>query len=576
MNEVLADVYSITGDEKYLRLARRFSHREILDPLLRHEDRLTGRHANTQIPKVIGLQRIAALTGDQAGAAGARFFWETVTQRRSVAFGGNSVAEHFNDPSNFRGLLEHREGPETCNTYNMLRLTEQLFSEHPEGRLADFYERALYNHILASLNPRVPGYVYFTPIRPAHYRVYSQPEQGFWCCVGSGMENPGKYGQFIYATSPRTVWVNLFIASELRTDELTLRQETHFPDEERTSLLVSAAPNYPVTFQLRHPQWLEAQGFSVALNGQPLTPAPSPIDGYVSVTRTWNTGDRLELTLPMRSSVERLPDGSPWFAFFHGPILLAQPVSGPEQTGLRAGAGRGDHVARGPLVPMEQSPVLLTDPTQVLNYLHPEPSAGPLHFRLQGAVYPENADGLPLRPFFRLHDTRYQLYWEATTREGLAERQARLAAAEKARLAREAATLDAVAIGEQQSEVDHAFVGQGTEAGEFNGRRWRHGPRFAYTLRTQEATEAVLVITLNGGDRDRTFSILANGYLLATAVLRGESPGNFIDRHYTLPPEVLRASGGQLTVEFVAAPGSVAGGLFDLRLLRSQPSPAGP
>ena len=135
-------------------------------------------------------------------------------------------------------MLEHREGPETCNTYNMLRLTGQLFASQPEAVYADFYERALYNHILASINSANPGYVYFTPIRPGHYRVYSQPDQGFWCCVGTGMENPGRYGEFIYAQATNGLYVNLFIASEITVTNLglTLRQETAFPDEPRTTL----------------------------------------------------------------------------------------------------------------------------------------------------------------------------------------------------------------------------------------------------------------------------------------------------------------------------------------------------
>ncbi len=186
MNEVLADLYAITHDPKYLTLARRFCHKAVLDPLEQKQDRLTGLHANTQIPKVIGLERIAALTGDQAADTGARFFWDTVTSHRSVVFGGNSVSEHFNDPKDFQGMLEHREGPETCNTYNMLRLTEQLFATEPRASYADYYERALFNHILSAINPSHPGYVYFTPIRPGHYRVYSQPGQCFWCCVGTG------------------------------------------------------------------------------------------------------------------------------------------------------------------------------------------------------------------------------------------------------------------------------------------------------------------------------------------------------------------------------------------------------
>ncbi|MFG0256131.1 MAG: beta-L-arabinofuranosidase domain-containing protein, partial [Rhodopirellula sp. JB053] len=217
MNEVMADIFAITGDIKYLKAARRWNHRSLFDPLVAHQDRLTGMHANTQIPKIIGMERIAALTEDTSEHSGAKFFWKTVSENRCVAFGGNSVREHFHAPDNFLEMLKDREGPETCNTYNMLRLTEQLFAAEPNAAYADFYERAFYNHILSAINVERPGYVYFTPIRPKHYRVYSQPENCFWCCVGTGMENPGRYGQFIYAKAKDGVYVNLFVASELTT-----------------------------------------------------------------------------------------------------------------------------------------------------------------------------------------------------------------------------------------------------------------------------------------------------------------------------------------------------------------------
>ena len=198
MNEV-ADVYALTRDHKYLRLAEPFSHRALLEPLRRHEDPLTGLHANTQIPKAIGYARIAALGGDASWRDAATFFWERIVGHRTVAFGGNSVREHFNPADDFSSMIESREGPETCNTYNMLRLTEQLFAHEPSARYVDYYERALFNHILSTQHPEHGGFVYFTPIRPRHYRVYSQPSQTFWCCVGSGLENHTKYGRFIYA-----------------------------------------------------------------------------------------------------------------------------------------------------------------------------------------------------------------------------------------------------------------------------------------------------------------------------------------------------------------------------------------
>ena len=256
MNETLGcDIYALTGDKKYLELARRFNHKAVMEPLEHYQDKLTGLHANTQIPKVIGMERIAALAQDETLHDGAKFFWDTVTQHRSLAFGGNSVSEHFNDLNDFSRVIEHREGPETCNTYNMLRFTEQLFAAEPKAAYADYYERALYNHILASIHPEKPGYVYFTSIRPDHYRVYSQPEHAFWCCVGTGMENPGRYGEFIYARAQDGLCVNLFIPSELSVSDqnMVVRQETRFPDEPRTQLTLQLDEPITFTLNIRHP-----------------------------------------------------------------------------------------------------------------------------------------------------------------------------------------------------------------------------------------------------------------------------------------------------------------------------------
>jgi len=569
MNEVLADLYAITGDHKFLKAAGRFNHHAILDPLIHQEDKLTGKHANTQIPKVIGLERIATLTGDQSAEAGARFFWNTVTQHRSVAFGGNSVSEHFNDPHDFHGLLLNREGPETCNTYNMLRLTEELFARAPAAPYADYYERALYNHILASINPTHPGYVYFTPIRPDHYRVYSVPGEGFWCCVGTGMENPGRYGEFIYARARDGIYVNLFIASELQDAPLglTLRQDTAFPDEERSRLTLRLTRPQTFTLHLRQPGWVAPGTFAVTVNGEPVAVTSAP-SSYVAVRREWQDGDKVELTLPMHTTVEGLPDGSPWYAILHGPIVLAHPAGTWELTGLRADDARMAHVAAGPELPLDQAPVLLADAKAIPAKVVADPAAGPLHFRLVDIVEPPAPNGLDLIPFFRLHDARYQMYWETTSREGLAARQLALAAAERARAAREAATLDQVTPGEQQPETEHAFQGEATETGIHNGRHWRHGREFQYTLNTRGEKHVTLAVTYSGNDSGRQFDIFANGTLIATQELVGEKLGEFVEKQYPLPDAVLAAaSDGRVTIRFVARK-VLAGGVFDIRLLR--------
>jgi hypothetical protein len=570
MNEVLADLYAITGNEKYLRLARRFCHKAVLDPLMRHEDQLTGKHANTQIPKVVGLARIASLTGDDQAASGARFFWENVTGKRSLAFGGNSVSEHFNDPRDFSRMLEHREGPETCNTYNMLQLTRQLFASQPEAACADYYERALYNHLLASINPERPGFVYFTPIRPQHYRVYSQPDKCFWCCVGTGIENPGRYGEFIYALATNGLYVNLFIASEFTVTNLglTLRQNTAFPDEGRSHLTLKLTQPAEFTLQVRHPRWVAAGELAVRVNGESVPVASAP-SSYVALRRLWRDGDHVSLELPMRTTVERLPDGSDWVAILHGPILLAAPAGTNNLQGLYANDSRMGHVAAGPLVPLDRVPVLLASANDVPQHVKPDPAGGKFCFRLTEVVEPPVDDGLPLIPFFRLHNARYQMYWQLTTKEQLAARKERLAAEERAMALREANTLDRVAAGEQQPEVEHDFAGENTDTGQRNGRRWRRGEWFQYALSARGEKAVELVVTYWGGDAGRAFDILANGVLLATETLSGSRPGQHIEKQYPIPANALAAAGGErITIRFAARRGSGAGPVYEVRLMK--------
>ncbi len=569
MNEVLADIYAITDDQKFLDASKRFNHEAVFEPLENGRDELTGMHANTQIPKIIGMERIAALAGDEQLHKGAAFFWDTVTRNRTIAFGGNSVSEHFNDPHDFHGLLMHREGPETCNTYNMLRLTEELFASEPNAAYADYYERALYNHILASIDPDEPGYVYFTPIRPDHYRVYSVPEQGFWCCVGTGMENPGRYGEFIYARAKDGVYVNLFIASELKDAALglTLRQDTAFPDEESSRLTLTLDKPQTFSLRLRQPAWVAAGRFTVKVNGADVSIDSAP-SSYVSINREWRDGDTVEIALPMETYVEALPDGSPWYAILHGPIVLAHPAGDWDMPGLRADDSRMAHVASGPFLPLDKAPVLLTDAASIADNIVPDPEAGSLHFRLKDVVEPAVSDGLSLIPFFRLHNARYQMYWETTTREGLAARKERLAEAERAAAAREAATVDSVAPGEQQPEVEHDYYGEDTQSGIHNGRRWRHGKLIQYTLDTRDEPAVSLSITYSGDDSGRTFDIFANDTLIATQNLTAEKRGFFIEKLYSIPAEVLAsAPDGKLTIKLVARKW-LAGGVYDVRLLR--------
>jgi hypothetical protein len=571
MNEVLADVHAITGDPKYLALAQRFSQRSLLSSLLLHQDRLTGLHANTQIPKVVGYARIAELGGDPSWRDAARFFWDTVITHRSVAFGGNSESEHFNPTDDFSRVVETRQGPETCNTYNMLRLSEALYRHEPAARYADYYETALYNHILSSQHPDHGGFVYFTPIRPSHYRVYSQPESCFWCCVGTGMENHGKYGTFIYAHAGDTLYVNLFAASTLDWRELgvTLRQETRFPDEPTTRITLSTPTPRRFTLRLRHPSWLAADSLTVRVNGtvQPVASLPS---SYASLTREWRDGDQIEIELPMRTTVERLPDGSDYVAVRHGPIVLAARTGTEDLDGLIAGDSRMGHEAAGPLAPLHRAPMLVGDPATLADSIHPVPGK-PLTFTATGIIQPAAFAGLELVPFFRVHDSRYMLYWRTTTPERYPALVAAEEAAETARLDLEKRTVDRVTPGEQQPEVEHAFAGEGAQSGVTQGRHWRSATAwFSYRLKPQPGAPLLLQVTYRTAKPARQFEILLGDHTLATLDTATQAGETLVTATYPVPEAQLAAApDAALTVKFAARPGSSTAQILDVRLVRA-------
>lgn len=569
INEAFADVAVITGDKKYLALARRLSHRALLDPLLQHKDALNGLHANTQIPKVIGYERIAQLSGDSAWASAADFFWYTVTRNRTISIGGNSVREHFHPADDFSSMLESREGPETCNTYNMLKLSKDLFLSRPSATYMDFYERAVYNHILSSQHPN-GGFVYFTPIRPRHYRVYSQPQAGFWCCVGTGMENHGKYGEMIYAHNDKDLFVNLFIPSTLQWKEkgLAVKQETIFPNAERTRLTLTLHSPLPFAIRFRYPSWVADGKLKARVNNRDV-PVNRDANSYVSIHRTWKSGDVLTIALPMEVKAEFLPDSSQWLSFVRGPIVLAAATDHTDLIGLRADSSRMGHIANGPLYPIEEAPMIISADKDFAKVIKPVKGKA-FTYTASGLLYPANDKHLLLVPFYTLHDTRYMLYWRFATPQQLQGIREEMRKTEEAKLALEAKTVDQVTPGEQQPENDHNFKGEATESGVYRNRHWRHATGwFSYDLRNSKGEARSLRITYFGGDKDRSFDILVNGTLLKKVELDGSKGDAFFEVDYPLPHEIATGGSGQvLTVKFVARPGSRAGGIYAIRLMR--------
>ena len=569
MNEVLADVYAITNDKKYLTLAQRFSHNAILDPLVAQQDKLTGLHANTQIPKVIGFKRIGDLTGNQDWQHAAQFFWQTVHDHRTVAIGGNSVKEHFHDDKDFSSMVNDVEGPETCNTYNMLKLTEMLYLSDAKVSYADYYERALYNHILSSQRPETGGFVYFTPMRPNHYRVYSQVDKGMWCCVGSGIESHAKYGEFIYAHKDDQLYVNLFIPSVLnwREKNIQISQNNIFPDEEKTQITINSSKKFALN--IRYPQWVGAGELQVRVNKKLVKITAKPGE-YVNIDRRWRKGDKVEVLLPMKTQLEQMPDQSNYFALLHGPIVLAaktNPFDG-EKLNFIADDSRMGHIAQGQVCPLEAAPLFVSNTTEFMSSI--KPVAGkPLTFTATDVLKGKDADKIEFIPFFRLHDSRYMIYWPYSTPENLSKLQEATAKKESEKLALDAITIDQVAPGEQQPESDHFFKAEGADTGLNKGMRWRHATSWmSYELTDKKLEAKTLRLSFSTLDAGRQFDLLINGKLISAITLTADAPQEIYSRDFPIPDAVVKSSKGKLSLKFVARNNSIAGGLYGLRLLR--------
>lgn len=568
MNEVFANVASIAKDQKYMQLAKRFSHRALLDPLLEQKDALTGLHANTQIPKVVGFMRIAMLTNDKQWAGAADFFWQTVTHNRSISFGGNSVREHFNPVDDFTPMLESREGPESCNSYNMLKLTKELFLTKPSSKYMDYYERTMYNHILSTQHPG-GGFVYFTPIRPNHYKVYSSPQESFWCCVGSGIENHGKYGELIYAHTATALYVNLFVPSTLEWKEkgLTVTQQTKFPFSEETSVKLSSQKPQRLSVMLRKPSWVDGN-VTVLVNGE-IVKAADGSSGYLAINRTWKKGDVITMRLPMKTIAEPLPDGSHWVSFVHGPIVLAAATDTTDMKGLKANGSRWGHIANGKLESMEDAPLLVMNDLSLAQKLT-ETDTNKMIFTVSNLVNQEKYRNLQLVPFYQLQDTRYVIYWPYTSKQELPELQRKIKETEQAKQQLEATTIDVVYPGEQQPEADHHYRGENTKAGFYHERHFRSGSGwFSYELKNIDNKARKLAFVYYGTDKDRQFEVFANDQYIGAFDLRGTEGNEFVTRLIDLPPTLRNVP--NITILFKAkAPKSIAD-VYELRLLKEPP-----
>ena len=571
MNEVLADAYAITREQKYLDCAKRFSHKRLFTPMSQRQDCLDNMHANTQVPKVIGFERISELSGNEDYHMASSFFWDIVTGERSLAFGGNSRREHFPAKDACMDFINDIDGPESCNTNNILKLTEDLHRRNPEARYADYYELATFNHILSTQHPEHGGYVYFTPARPRHYRNYSAPNEAMWCCVGTGMENHGKYGQFIYTHVGDALFVNLYAASQLDWKErgITLRQETAFPYSENSTITIAEGKG---TFNLmvRYPGWVHPGEFKVSVNGKPVDIITGP-SSYVSIHRKWKKGDAVNIHFPMHSSLRYLPNEPQYVALMHGPILLGMKTGTESMASLIADDSRFGQYAGGPKQPIDKAPILINnDIASIPSQLTPV-SGKPLHFTLSTRM--ENKIEGELQPFFEIHDSRYMMYWLALTESSYKQYIDNIAKQEQERQALEASTVDKVQPGEQQPETDHQMETDESYTGNTNNvfyRDARNGHYFSYLMQTDGLTNLKLRLKYWGvGEwKSHEFDIYIDDVLLRSINNTGKYRiSEFKAETYDIPATLLQDK-KQVRVKFVAKPNKQIGEIYEVRLIK--------
>jgi DUF1680 family protein len=551
VQETLADLYEDTGNEQYLKIARVFHHEEIIDPLAQGEDILPGKHGNTQIPKLIASSRLYEITGNEEDRKPAEFFWETVVNHHSYVTGGHGNHEYFGEPDKLRNRLSDGT-TETCNVYNMLKLSRHLFIWEPRAEVADYYERALFNHILSSQHPETGEVIYNLSLEMGGHKHYQNPEW-FTCCVGTGMETHSKYGSNIYYYNDSDLYVSQYIASQVHWKEkgVTVIQKTDFPEDQGTHFTFSMEKPSAFTFYLRYPVWAE-NGIEIDINGK-LQKVDAMPGSFLAISRNWKDGDLLDVRFPFTLRLETMPDDEDRIAVFYGPLVLAGDL-GPVEDER---AQERDYV-----------PVFMSenrDPNLWLEKVEGEANT----YKTKGIGHPRD---IMLKPFYQTHDCRYSIYFDLFTEEKWAEHQAAYEAEMERKKKQEELTYDAFQPGEMQTERDHNFTGEKLNMLEdFKNRKARGAERggwLAFDMKVIGGQPMALVLEYWGGfTGSKTFDVLVENQKIATENISGKKDGAFLDVQYEIPEE-LTVNANKITVKLMPHEGHRAGPFFYARTIK--------
>ncbi|WP_270348980.1 glycoside hydrolase family 127 protein [Bacteroides intestinalis] len=570
INESYITVYEITGDKKYLKWAKLLNDEDMLIPAAEERDILNGWHANTQIPKFTGFEKVYNYTQEDKYTRAAQFFWETVVDKHTWVIGGNSTGEHFFPVDQFEKRVPSDGGPESCNSVNMMRLTETLYQDYGRMKMVDYYERVLYNHILANYDPHEGMCTYYTSMRPAHYRIYGTQHHSFWCCTGTGMEAPAKFGKMIYAHQGSELYVNLFMPSELNWKDkgVKLVQNTDFPDNNKVVFVINTAAGAHFTLNIRKPHWSTAKKMTVWVNGKKMQLAPNT-EGYVQLDRSWSNGDKVEVELTPQVTVEYLKGSDKYAAFLYGPVVLAAKV---DNNGLEeAYSFRFPKRTVATLeIPMLTAPALIGSLDKIKKAVSRK-SDKELVFECSSEVASTTFE---LIPFNRIHFNRYAIYFPLYKQ--MKDYQAVYDQEKKTILENEmlqANTVDHVLIQSPLSESDHKLAGVNMDWGEAYGRSWRHasnGGYFMYQMAVlPDVLQSLYMQFINTDGGARVFDVLVDGKQIATIdrCQPKDIPDLFYYEVVPLPKELLSGK-NSVTVKLHAKKNNTVGGLFDIRIVK--------
>jgi len=559
MMEVLADLYADTGDRRWLNLSHHFDHHAVIDPLARHEDILNGLHGNTQVPKLLGVLARYLYTGDKSDGAASEFFWDAVALHHSYATGGHGRDEYFGPPDQLSERVDGRTD-ESCNVYNMLKMTRRLFAIHPDIKYAEFEERALFNHVLGSIDPEDGRTCYMVPVGRGVRHEYQDMSRDFTCCVGSGMESHGLHGDGIYYESGDRLWVNLYVPStaEWKSAGVQLSMNTDFPERESASLKLTLAKPQQLTLAFRRPSWA-GDGFAIKVNSKAIKLFSKP-GTYIEVKRVWKSGDTVSLVLPKVLHAEGTPNNPNRVALMWGPLVLAGDL-GPEPERRSAS--------------IASIPSFIDAERPVTEWLRPV-SGKPGNFH--SADVGRNLDGreqeVAFVPFYRLHRHVYNLYWDLYTTDGWRQKTAEFAAEQGKQRRLDAATIAFAQPGSLPAENEFNQQGQDSSIDRVAGRQGRRGKKwFSFDLPVDAAHPIALVVTFHSEERGkRTFEILVEGQRVGEQTIErsppGSAAGHFFEVEYKVPPDVLKDK-QKVTVRFQAVGRNEIAAVFGIRTIRA-------